>query len=59
MASQAAEVFEKNLGILREEAKWRNKRNTAASGTETCIMQYLHDLIVCMNVTLHNIIIFS
>ncbi|XP_030212959.1 thyroid peroxidase [Gadus morhua] len=31
MVSQAAEVFENNLQILKDEAKWRNKRDMVAS----------------------------
>ncbi|CAL8284876.1 unnamed protein product, partial [Lota lota] len=31
VVSQAAEVFEKNLQILKDEAKWRHKRDMAAS----------------------------
>ena len=40
MVSQAAEVFENNLQILKDEAKWRNKRDMVASGTETSSVQY-------------------
>lgn len=39
--SRAAEVFEKNVQILKDEAKWRHKSDLGAATTESCIINII------------------